>query len=97
MARLRQGEDFKGRQFTAEAILWAVGWYLMFPNYRDLADLELMLRFLLASLWHKMREGQRWWPGFLSAPYSFATDRFCVGVSGTFSGRYREPPSWVAS
>ena len=32
---------FKGRQFTAEIILWAVRWYLMFPiSYRDL---ELML------------------------------------------------------
>jgi hypothetical protein len=33
--------SFKGRQFTAEVIRWAVGWYLMFPiSYRDL---ELML------------------------------------------------------
>ena len=33
--------SFKGRQFIAEVILWAVGWYLMFPiSYRDL---ELML------------------------------------------------------
>jgi transposase, IS6 family len=31
----------QGRQFTAEVILWAVRWYLMFPvSYRDL---ELML------------------------------------------------------
>src|SRR3954463_7079001 len=36
------GKDFKGRQFTAEVILWAVRWYLMFPiSYRDL---ELMLQ-----------------------------------------------------
>ncbi|WP_371826978.1 IS6 family transposase [Microvirga sp. VF16] len=29
---------FKGRQFTAEIILWAVRWYLRFPiSYRDLA------------------------------------------------------------
>src|SRR5271156_1574212 len=35
------GDGFKGRQFTAEVILWAVRWYLMFPiSYRDL---ELML------------------------------------------------------
>ena len=28
---------FKGRQFTAEIILWAVRWYLPFPiSYRDL-------------------------------------------------------------
>jgi transposase, IS6 family len=33
-----QGRWFKGRQFTAEVILWAVRWYLMFPvSYRDLA------------------------------------------------------------
>src|SRR5919112_4543607 len=38
---MTQGKDFKGRQFTAEVILWAVRWYLMFPiSYRDL---ELML------------------------------------------------------
>ena len=36
-----QGVWFKGRQFTADVILWAVRWYLMFPiSYRDL---ELML------------------------------------------------------
>ena len=35
-----QGEWFKGRQFTAEVILWAVHWYLMYSiSYRDL---ELM-------------------------------------------------------
>jgi transposase-like protein len=40
VAPLRQGQSFKGRQFTAEVILWAVRWYLMFPiSYRDL---ELM-------------------------------------------------------
>src|SRR3954464_1260615 len=40
--RIRQGQSFKGRQFTAEVILWAVRWSLMFPtSYRDL---ELMLQ-----------------------------------------------------
>jgi transposase-like protein len=35
------GNCFKGRQFTAEVIVWAVRWYLIFPvSYRDL---ELML------------------------------------------------------
>ena len=39
---MAQDKDFKGRQFTAEVILWAVRWYLTFPiSYRDL---ELMLR-----------------------------------------------------
>ncbi|WP_424140442.1 hypothetical protein [Roseomonas chloroacetimidivorans] len=37
-----QNRRFKGRQFTAEIILWTVRWYLMFPvSYRELA---LMLR-----------------------------------------------------
>src|ERR1700748_769483 len=37
-ARLPADRAFKGRQFTAEVILWAVRWYLMFPiSYRDLA------------------------------------------------------------
>src|SRR5215203_4416579 len=39
---MAQGKEFKGRQFTAEVILWAARWYLMFPiSYRDL---ELMLQ-----------------------------------------------------
>ena len=38
---VKQARSFKGRQFIAEVILWAVRWYLMFPiSYRDL---ELML------------------------------------------------------
>src|SRR4028119_1197843 len=41
-AAVKQGGSFKGRQFTAHVILWAVRWYLMFPiSYRDL---ELMLQ-----------------------------------------------------
>ena len=38
---IRQDQPFKGRQFTAEVILWAVRWYLMFPI--SSRDLELML------------------------------------------------------
>ena len=39
---MRQGKEFKGRQFTAEVILWAVRWDLLLPiSYRDL---ELMLQ-----------------------------------------------------
>ncbi len=41
VASVTPDQSFKGRQFTAEVILWAVRWYLMFPvSYRDL---ELML------------------------------------------------------
>ena len=39
--QVSRDQSFKGRQFTAEVILWAVRWSLMFPiSYRDL---ELML------------------------------------------------------
>ncbi|MBL6082330.1 IS6 family transposase [Belnapia sp. T18] len=42
LAKLRADLTFRGRQFTAEVILWAMRWYLMFPiSYRDL---ELMLQ-----------------------------------------------------
>ena len=42
LAALRADLTFKSRQFTAEVILWAVRWYLMYPiSYRDL---ELMLQ-----------------------------------------------------
>ena len=42
---------FKGRQFAAEAVRWAVRWYLMFPvSYRDL---ELMLRDRGVSVDHR--------------------------------------------
>ena len=41
VASVRPDQSFKGRQFTAQVILWAVRWYIMFPvSYRDL---ELML------------------------------------------------------
>jgi hypothetical protein len=26
----------------------------------------------------------RWWPGYMSAPHTYVTDRFCVVVSGTW-------------
>jgi len=41
-AEVERGSAFKGQQLTAEVILWAVRWHLMFPiSYRDL---ELMLQ-----------------------------------------------------
>jgi IS6 family transposase len=37
VASVRPDRSFKGRQFTAEVILWAIRWHLMFPvSYRDL-------------------------------------------------------------
>jgi len=40
----------------------------------------------------------RWWPGFMSAPHSYVTDRFCVVVSGTWwcnSGADFDPAACV--
>jgi hypothetical protein len=52
---MRQGKAFKGRQFTAEVILWAVRWSLMFPiSYRDL---ELMLQDRGVEVDHMYRDG----------------------------------------
>ncbi len=46
---MAQTGTFKGRQFTADVIVWALRWYLMFPvSYRDL---ELMLSPTAASRW----------------------------------------------
>jgi hypothetical protein len=40
----------------------------------------------------------RWWPGFMSAPHTYTTDRFCIVVSGTWwcnSGGDFDPASCV--
>src|ERR1700680_4746820 len=40
----------------------------------------------------------RWWPGYMSAPHTYVTDRLCVVVSGTWcgnSGDYVAPASFV--
>jgi len=40
----------------------------------------------------------RWWPGYMSAPHTYTTDRFCVVVSGTWwcnSGGDFDPASCV--
>lgn len=40
----------------------------------------------------------RWWPGYMSAPHLYSTNRLCVVVSGTWwcnSGADFDPPSCV--
>jgi hypothetical protein len=40
----------------------------------------------------------RWWPGYMSAPHSYTTDRFCVVVSGIWwcnSGADFDPAACV--
>ena len=48
---MRSGKSpFKGRQFTAEVILWAVRGYLQFPiSYRDLDARGQTIDFLLSA------------------------------------------------
>ncbi len=40
----------------------------------------------------------RWWPGYMSAPHTYKTDRFCIVVAGTWwcnSGADFDPASCV--
>jgi len=40
----------------------------------------------------------RWWPGYMSAPHTYTTDRFCIVVSGTWwcnSGADFDPAACV--
>ena len=42
----------------------------------------------------------RWWPGAMSAPHSYATDRYCMVMSGTWwcnSGADFDPAAWPAA
>ena len=77
---------FKGRQFTAEVILWAVRWYLQFPiSYRDL---ERMLADRGVQVDHTTM--YRWVQA--SPPSSRSA---CAGISGltTALARRRDIPS----
>jgi IS6 family transposase len=52
----KSANGFKGRQFTADVILWAVRWYLQFPiGYRDLermlADRGVSVDHMTVSRW----------------------------------------------
>jgi transposase, IS6 family len=52
----KSANAFKGRQFTAEVILWAVRWYLQFPvSFRDvermLADRVVSVDHTTVSRW----------------------------------------------
>jgi hypothetical protein len=56
-AAVEQGVWFKGRQFAAEVIVWAVRWYLMFPiSYRDL---ELMRAGIVLGLPAPLTRGRQ--------------------------------------
>src|SRR3954451_6662845 len=97
VAQARPDQSFKGRQFTAEGILWAVRWYLMFPiSYRDL---ELMLADRGVTVDHTTifrcvqtyapEIEKRIRPHLRTSNGSWRVDETCVRVNGRWTYLYR--------
>jgi len=95
--RVRPDQPFKGRQFTAEVILWAVRWYLMFPiSYRDLAlmlqergvavDHTTIFRWIQA---YATELEKRIRPHLCRSNDSWRTDETYVKVKGRWKYLYR--------
>ena len=95
--RVRPDQPFKGRQFTAEVILWAVRWYLMFPiSYRDLAlmlqergvavDHTTIFRWIQA---YAAELDKRIRPHLCRSNGSWRTDETYVKVKGRWMYLYR--------
>ena len=95
--RVRPDQPFKGRQFTAEVILWAVRWYLMFPiSYRDLAlmlqergvavDHTTIFRWIQA---YAAELEKRIRPHLCRSNDSWRTDETYVKVKGRWKYLYR--------
>ena len=94
---MTQGKEFKGRQFTAEVILWAGRWYLMVPiSYRDL---ELMLQDRGVAVDHTTlfrwiqayapELEKRIRPHLRACNGSWRVDETCVKVKGRWTYLYR--------
>jgi transposase-like protein len=93
----RSDLTFKGRQFTAAVILWAVRWYLMFPISDR--DLELMLHGRGVDVAHttlfrwiqadapELEKRRR--PHLCRRTGSWRVDETCVRVKGRWTYRYR--------
>ncbi len=87
----------KGRQFTAEVILWAVRWYLMFPiRYRDLelrlADRGVMVDHTTVSRWiqaYAPELEKRFQPHLRPSNGSWRVDETHVRVKGRWTSLYR--------
>jgi IS6 family transposase len=95
----RRERPFKGRQFTAEVILWAVRWYLQFPiSYRDL---EHMLRDRGVSVDHTTiyrwiqayapELEKRMRPHLRPTTGSWRVDETYLKVKGRWMYLYRQP------
>jgi transposase, IS6 family len=100
--QVRQGQSFKGRQFTAEVILWAVRWSLMFPiSYRDLAlmladrgvevDHTTIFRWVQA---YAPEIEKRIRPYLRPSNGSWRVDETYVRVKGRWMYLYRAVDSW---
>jgi transposase-like protein len=96
-AEVVQGKTFKGRQFTAEVILWSVRWYLMFPiSYRDLelmlldrrvaVDHTTIFRWIQA---HAVQLEKRIRPHLRMSNGSWHVDETCIKVKGRWTYPYR--------
>jgi transposase-like protein len=96
-ASVRPDQSFKGRQFTAEVILWAVRWYLMFPiSYRDLelmlADRGVMVDHTTIYRWiqaYAPEIEKRIRPHLRSSNGSWRVDETYVRVKGRWTYLYR--------
>jgi IS6 family transposase len=96
-ASVRPDQSFKGRQFTAEVILWAVRWYLMFPiSYRDLelmlADRGVMVDHTTIYRWiqaYAPEIEKRIRPHLRSSNGSWRVDETYVKVKGRWTYLYR--------
>src|SRR5215213_980133 len=94
---VRQNQSFKGRQFTAEVILWVVRWYLMFPiSYRDLelmlADRGVKVDHTTIFRWiqaYAMELEKRIRPHLRTSNGSWRVDETYVKVKGRWTYLYR--------
>src|SRR3954464_4749602 len=94
---VKQDRSFKGRQFTAEVILWAVRWYLMFPvSYRDLAlmlaDRGVDVAHTTIFRWiqaYAPEIEKRIRPHLRPSNGSWRVDETCVKVKGRWMYLYR--------
>ena len=89
--------EFGGRHFTADVILWAVRWYLQFPiSYRDLermlADRGVSVDHTTVSRWtqHYAPEiDKRMRPHFQMTNGSWRVDETYIKVKGRWTYLYR--------
>lgn len=93
----KSANAFKGRQFTADVILWAVRWYLQFPiSYRDLermlADRGVSVDHTTVSRWTQRYAPEiekRVRPNLRMTNGSWRVDETYIKVKGRWTYLYR--------